>query len=633
MSDSDSDDFDFSSKRKRAEESDDEEEFRESDSGSSESDSDMEEELRRLPKDLLNLSKQEKKELYKFKKTHNEMEYEAEIMRRVDNMQNKRDLERLKDMAAGPKRDEPPAKKPARSRVTKASSTKQKHTVIRSDEEEEDDEIEESEEEMYSSSDDDLFDKDEIEEYSKITESSSVKPISSKSKDKDSSKFSRLKRDSTSITARAPRSTPKRKSGLDVFRASSEADDIEEESVYSDNEGDSTIEHKDKSRFNKKTPQKEEDTSPLATVEDYQRIQTRRMWLEKWVTEPYFDDVVKGSFIRLFVGMVDGQQVYRMCEVVEVVPHSRPYKMPDTGVTVDRALLVGVGSNTKVTKMHHVSNSRITEREFQQYVTNLKNCRQEHALLRKNAVDARRARITATLHHTYTHEEIQSMVDKNLGKNKALTTNYANAVACLEKKLESARTEQDFDEMERLQKEIEKIQRDIKISKDMYQKKYSSYSDLNRRNREMNLKKDMEAGVRRKQLEASQQGDNKMIDPFARRDTRPKILWVTGKKDKGNAGTGGEEETKDQPEAAPPVLQKMDSVDEDDTSYADTVVDPEELGRKIEKKYGFNPWKAKLVDKRDKYLAEACAGLHPKGSSEREGLRSGISLLQYLNAA
>ena len=105
--------------------------------GSSESDSDMEEELRRLPKDLLNLSKQERKELYKFKKTHNEvflildvmllpitliqMEYEAEIMRRVDNMQNKRDLERLKDMAAGPKRDEPPAKKPARSRVTKVS--------------------------------------------------------------------------------------------------------------------------------------------------------------------------------------------------------------------------------------------------------------------------------------------------------------------------------------------------------------------------------------------------------------------------------------------------------------------------------------------------------------------------------
>jgi hypothetical protein len=37
-----------------------------------------------------------------------------------------------------------------------------------------------------------------------------------------------------------------------------------------------------------------------------------------------------------------------------------------------------------------------------------------------------------------------------------------------------------------------------------------------------------------------------MTDPFARRDTRPKILWLTGKKlDKATAGDGeGEEESK-----------------------------------------------------------------------------------------
>jgi RNA polymerase-associated protein RTF1 len=128
----------------------------------------------------------------------------------------------------------------------------------------------------------------------------------------------------------------------------------------------------------------EVDTSPLAEHTDYQRIQTRRIFIDKWISEPFFDQVVKGSFVRLFVGVQNDVQIYRMCEVLDVLPYKRPYRLPGTDITVDRALLVGLGSSQKVAKMYHVSNSRILEKEFQFYVNTMKACREEDKLLRKN---------------------------------------------------------------------------------------------------------------------------------------------------------------------------------------------------------------------------------------------------------
>jgi hypothetical protein len=51
------------------------------------------------------------------------------------------------------------------------------------------------------------------------------------------------------------------------------------------------------------------------------------------------------------------------------------------------------------------------------------------------------------------------------GKNKALTTTYSETLRKLEHRLQDARQREDFDAMESIQKDIEKLQRDVRVNK------------------------------------------------------------------------------------------------------------------------------------------------------------------------
>lgn len=75
-------------------------------------------------------------------------------------------------------------------------------------------------------------------------------------------------------------------------------------------------------------------------------------------------------------------------------------------------------------------------------------------------------------------------------------------------RLAAARREEDFDEMEKLQKDIEKINREINISKvliglqsfehlfqEVYNKNYGNLSDLNKRNKSLNVQLDMQVDL------------------------------------------------------------------------------------------------------------------------------------------
>ena len=45
------------------------------------------------------------------------------------------------------------------------------------------------------------------------------------------------------------------------------------------------------------------------------QIQLRREMLERWVNEPYFEKAVVGYYVRISMGEVEGQSVYKMCEI------------------------------------------------------------------------------------------------------------------------------------------------------------------------------------------------------------------------------------------------------------------------------------------------------------------------------
>jgi RNA polymerase-associated protein RTF1 len=235
-----------------------------------------------------------------------------------------------------------------------------------------------SEDDGDQSSSDDLFGEDEINEIAAESRHQNRQSL----EEEPTEVKSRLRKGTRAQTTEV---AAKKRSALDLYEEEEYNEDGEEDGESGD-EGEVKVKKTSKpsSSADDVFPGGEVDTSELADLTDYQRIQTRRMFIDKWISEPFFDGVVIGSFVRLFVGLQESVQIYRMCEVTDVVPYKRPYRLPGTEITVDRALLVKLGSSEKVAKMYHVSNSRISEKEFQFYVNTMKACREEDKLLRKN---------------------------------------------------------------------------------------------------------------------------------------------------------------------------------------------------------------------------------------------------------
>jgi hypothetical protein len=155
-------------------------------------------------------------------------------------------------------------------------------------------------------------------------------------------------------------------------------------------------------------------------------------------------------------------------------------------------------------------------------------------LLTENQVNARRQKQLKASRHVYTHSEIRDMVRKKSGMNKALVTEYSTAMESLIKKRDEARADKDLDSLEAVQKTIDMLEAESKKQKEMNERSSKHSIEVNKRSRESNVQRDMAAGMRKRaeEQEAAAKGtlSNAVLDPFLRRETRPKILWNTGSK-------------------------------------------------------------------------------------------------------
>jgi len=61
--------------------------------------------------------------------------------------------------------------------------------------------------------------------------------------------------------------------------------------------------------------------SDIIEYKDIEKIRLSREILEKWIDEIYFDDVVKGCFVRINLGVNNEtkQNMYRLCEIEDVI--------------------------------------------------------------------------------------------------------------------------------------------------------------------------------------------------------------------------------------------------------------------------------------------------------------------------
>ena len=122
---------------------------------------------------------------------------------------------------------------------------------------------------------------------------------------------------------------------------------------------------------------------------------------------------------------------------------------------------------------------------------------------------------------------------RKLGFEQAqtLTQGVTVTLDLLERQLREAQEAHDHNQADRIQKKINKINQDIGRAKQKYEQS-GRLSNINQRNRDLNLQMDNAAAKRKKENEMKSSGTEKEADPFARRETRPKILWITGNKKK-----------------------------------------------------------------------------------------------------
>ncbi|TDL27841.1 plus-3-domain-containing protein [Rickenella mellea] len=195
------------------------------------------------------------------------------------------------------------------------------------------------------------------------------------------------------------------------------------------------------------------------TLADLETCRLGREQLSKYCMAPWFEEYVKGAWVRYLIGQeTNGQPVYRICEVINVFPKGlgadlvKPYKLNNQ--TVNQQLELKHGDAVKLFPMDKVSNSLFPQREFDRLV---KVCEANKIKLpSKRTLEKKAAQMATLTTQRLTETDISAM----LARKNLLSTNRPSASnSTLERsRLQQARTlamrRHDFKELEEIDKAI-----------------------------------------------------------------------------------------------------------------------------------------------------------------------------------
>ncbi|GBE89807.1 RNA polymerase-associated protein [Sparassis crispa] len=179
-----------------------------------------------------------------------------------------------------------------------------------------------------------------------------------KSKKLDELKAKRRAKDEKKRT----RNSPKRDRSSSPVDMEMSDEEEEEEGMISKYE---ELEEKERKMYDK---HKSEDE--VATIFDLEKCRLSRDMLAKQCMNPWFEEYVKGAYVRYLIGQKNGQPVYRVCEIASVSStNTKTYKINDT--LVNEELELKHGSSIRRFPMDKVSNGPFTQKEFDRLTSTL----------------------------------------------------------------------------------------------------------------------------------------------------------------------------------------------------------------------------------------------------------------------
>ncbi|EIW79650.1 plus-3-domain-containing protein [Coniophora puteana RWD-64-598 SS2] len=283
-------------------------------------------------------------------------------------------------------------------------------------------------------------------------------------------------------------------------------------------------------KFSRKS--KDDNNDEPITRYDLMAIRVSRDMLARHCLAPWFEDYVKGAWVRYLIGNEkDGQPVYRICEISGLAMNlTKPYKINDT--LIDRAIELKHGKSVRAFNMDKVSNSDFPEKEWDR----LKYaCLTDHvAMPTRRAIEKKKEQMARLVSQRMTDSDITAM----LARKNQLSSGVQSAAAIT---MERSRLNQARTLALRRQDAVEVAEIDVKLAAlpEVAATRVAEEDDLaarllkvNERNRKANMEAVRKAELleaerkrkERKLANANGSGVSTPVDPSARLRTIPKMF-------------------------------------------------------------------------------------------------------------
>ncbi|KAI0725071.1 plus-3-domain-containing protein [Fomitopsis betulina] len=300
--------------------------------------------------------------------------------------------------------------------------------------------------------------------------------LKAKRKEKDEKKRTR-----TNSPKRARSSSP---ADMDI------SDEEEEDGQISKYEEE---EERDRRLYDKLHPEKDKFTEDDSiTLEDLEKVRLSRDMVARLSATPWFEETVKGAWVRYLNGSKDGQPTYRMFEIISVKKEGRHYEFNGRKITTHLGLRYAL--HDRPFAMDRISNSTFTEADFSEWTAMPKD---KQSFPTKREVREKAAQIAKNASRDVTESDINAMLARNL-QDKSSGTALAGEYARLKQMRMLAARRQDWKEAAALDAQITAVEAKLPAKKAdaSGQEKEVLLAEVNRRNRAANVEAIRQAELR-----------------------------------------------------------------------------------------------------------------------------------------
>ncbi|EQC31520.1 hypothetical protein SDRG_10694 [Saprolegnia diclina VS20] len=264
--------------------------------------------------------------------------------------------------------------------------------------------------------------------------------------------------------------------------------------------------HKDESRSSDKKASKKASTDEVKLQEidvsgpidlKYANscLHKRRQFFEKHYFEPYFEKIIKGVYCKVALAGEDDERVYRFCQVQHTCKMDKEYMF--MGEATKTGVMLAYGKDTRAWRLDLISNHSVTEREFLlwKYTVQKVNLPIMTQMQAKKFYAVNKA--IATM-HKYNDEQVTTMVTR---KKAAGQTKVALGVerVRLERDVKAAKNSNDFEKALALEDRLNKVLAENKSRLAVKADEVQRINEINKRNREINQRRDLDAAVTNQQ--------------------------------------------------------------------------------------------------------------------------------------